>query len=146
MEYEDLRALSEELGRPISTLIVLDQYNDPFYIGPRRLERAEWFARIWDDLHIPNGWHYRRIHYRMISQDPLLPFYLGGVYENTMECWTALNTAARDAVALGLIPLDAFVDRRTQTRLPLSNTPPIPGSTVSLAKFHSLHPQNSTSP
>src|SRR5215469_14529058 len=108
MEYDDLRALSEELGRPISTLYVLDSYNDPFYIGPRREEATQWFTDIYRDLVIPIGWHYRRIHYRMISQDPPLSFHLGGVYENTMECWSALNTAARDAVALGLIPLDAF--------------------------------------
>lgn len=112
MNYDQIRALSEELGRPISTLIVLDQYNDPFYIGPRRKERAEWFAQIWHDLKIPIGWHYRRIHYRMISQDPPLRFHPEGVYQNTMECWVALNNAARDAVYLGLVPLDAFVDRR----------------------------------
>src|SRR5262249_40908404 len=112
MEYDDLRALSAELGRPISTLYVLDPYNDPFYIGPRRRERAEWFAQIWHALNIPIGYHYRRIHYRMISQPQPLPFYAGGVYENTEKCWTALNTTARDAVALGVVPLDAFVDRR----------------------------------
>jgi len=85
---------------------------EPLQNTPLRERRARWFADIYRDLDIPSGWHYRRIHYRMISQDPPLPFHQGGVYQNTMECWSALNTAARDAVALGLIPLDAFVDRR----------------------------------
>jgi len=92
--------------------VVLDYYNDPFYIGPRRQERAEWFAQIWHALDIPVGYHYRRIHYRMISQNPPVRHYNGGVYLNTFECWQDLNNTARDAAHLGRVPLDAFVDRR----------------------------------
>ena len=109
-----LKEYSTRLRRPVSTLYVLADYNDPFYIGGirERVVAAEWFARIWRQLDIPVGYHYRRIHYRMISQEPKLPFYKGGVYQNFNEHWGALNPAARDGVALGLLPLDAFVDRR----------------------------------
>lgn len=137
MNYDQIRALSEELGRPISTLIVLDQYNDPFYIGPRRKERAEWFAQIWHDLKIPIGWHYRRIHYRMISQDPPLRFHPEGVYQNTMECWVALNNAARDAVYLGLVPLEstgATPNRFSMWSTSLSRTSP--GLLVTIRGWH----------
>jgi hypothetical protein len=109
---EILHDFSRRLRRPVSTLYVLDGYADPFYIGDERRTGAEWFARIWHDLGIPPGYHLRRIHYRLISQDPPLAFWKGGLYLNTAYHWDGLGNASRDAVALGLIPLDAFVDRR----------------------------------
>ena len=36
----------------------------------------------------------------------------GKPYGNSHECWTALCTAARDAIAIGFVPGDAFVDNR----------------------------------
>jgi hypothetical protein len=116
-----LKDFSDRLGRPVSTLYVLDGWTDPFYIGEVRAKGAQWFARIWRDLGIPLGYHYRRIHYKMISQDPPLPFFMdvdskhfraGEPYLNTDAHWNALNNACKDAVALGLIPLDAFSDAR----------------------------------
>jgi hypothetical protein len=127
MDYDELRELSQELGRPIETLYALDGYNDPIYIGPTRVVGAEWFAGHWHRLNIPVGWHYRRIHYVLISQSPRLPFWksftvgkgaLKQVYSatdgylNTDGHWRELNNACRDAVYLGLVPLDAYVDRR----------------------------------
>ena len=109
---EILQDFSKRLGRPVGTLYVMDAWTDPFYIGEVRKAGAEWFAQIWRDLGIPLGYHYRRIHYKMISQDPPLAFWKGGNYQNTEMHWYELNIAARDAVALGFIPLDAFVDRR----------------------------------
>jgi hypothetical protein len=109
---EVLQDFSKALRRPVSTLYVMDAWADPFYVGDIRAKGAKWFARIWHDLGIPLGYHYRRIHYKMISQDTPIPFWRGGNYENTEKHWNELNIAARDAVALGLIPLDAFVDRR----------------------------------
>ena len=38
--------------------------------------------------------------------------YLGPIYINTDMCWTYLNNAAKDAAHLGLVPLNAFTDRR----------------------------------
>src|SRR6516165_589812 len=120
MDYGEIRDLAKELNRPIGTLFVLDGYNDPFNIGSLRYERAEWFAQLWHSLHIPPGWHYRRIHYLLISQsNPVRMLaddqHLKGMsptYVNTNVCWTYLGNAAKDAVHLGLVPLDAFVDRR----------------------------------
>jgi hypothetical protein len=111
-DYDALKRLSIELRRPVGTLYALSPQNDPFYIGPSRQAWAEWFADIWRSFDIPVGYHYRRIHYRLVSSASPVALLGGGVYLNTEQCWDNLNMAARDAVALGLVPLDAFVDRR----------------------------------
>ena len=112
MDYDEIHDLAHDLNRPVGTLYVLDQWNDPFYIGAPRYDRAKWFADLWHGLHIPIGWHYRRIHYFLISQEVPVGYFKGGSYQNFFEHWTELNGAARDAVHLGLVPLNAFVDRR----------------------------------
>jgi hypothetical protein len=42
---------------------------------PARRRDAEWFAKIWNDLGGTRGFHLRRLHYLVVSQDPpvLLP-------------------------------------------------------------------------
>jgi hypothetical protein len=37
----------------------------------------------------------------------------GSPYENTIDCWVEICHATRDALLLGLVPPDAFVDNRT---------------------------------
>ena len=66
--HDALKQLSNDLGRPVSTLIALASRNDPFFIGPRRQTEAEWFARLWKKLKIGHGAHVRRIHYLLVSQ------------------------------------------------------------------------------
>jgi hypothetical protein len=110
--HAELKALAAELGRPVSTLYALAPANDPFYIGPARAADAEWFAAEWHRLAIPGGWHYRRIHYVFVSQAVLILMLDGTPYENTLECWAVLCNAARDAVALDLVPQNAFSDHR----------------------------------
>jgi hypothetical protein len=112
LDYNSIKAVSRELCRPASTLIVLAANNDPFYIGAARAAQAEWFAGVWRRLDIPSGWHYRRIHYVIVSQDEVVKMLNNKPYGNTIECWTALCLAARDAIALELVPQDAFVDHR----------------------------------
>jgi hypothetical protein len=47
--YEALKTLAENLGRPLSTLIALASQNDPFYAGvANRRANAEWFGEIWE--------------------------------------------------------------------------------------------------
>jgi hypothetical protein len=111
-DYEGLKALAKELNRPASTLIALASVNDPFYIGPTRQRDAEWFAEIWNRFGLGSGVHIRRIHYRLVSQSPPVQMPDGTTYENTNGCWKALGDAARDARYLGLVPIEAFVDRR----------------------------------
>jgi hypothetical protein len=114
LSYLGIKALSKELRRPASTLFALSAGNDPFYITPARTAAAEWFAEQWHRLNIPSNWHYRRIHYVFVSQDgvTLVVMLSGKPYENTLECWAELCEAARDAIALELVPQDAFADHR----------------------------------
>ena len=116
-DYLGIKTLAEELGRPVSTLYALSANNDPFYIAPARSKAAAWFAEEWRRLKIATGWHYRRIHYVFVSQDgETAVLMLSGLpYENTLECWADLCEAARDAIALELVPQDAFVDHRNAT-------------------------------
>jgi predicted nucleic acid-binding Zn ribbon protein len=112
VNYKEIKELAKELGRPIETLIALAPSNDPFYIGPPRTAAAEWFAGIWHRLGISTGYHYRRIHYLLVSQPEPIKMLGGTPYENNLECWFYLCLAARDAIALELVPQNAFVDNR----------------------------------
>jgi hypothetical protein len=110
--YEGINALADKLGRPVQTLIALAAANDPFYIAPYRQVRAEWFAELWERLGVGAGWHLRRFHYRIISQTAPVTTFDGAAYENTVECWSMLGMASRDARFLKLVPAEHFVDRR----------------------------------
>jgi hypothetical protein len=112
IDYESLKQSSRELKRPAATLYVLGHNNDPFYITPARQREAEWFADVWRRLEISSGFDYRRIHYRLVSLAEPILMSNGRPYLNTHECWEALNPMARDAVYLGLVPPEAYVDRR----------------------------------
>jgi hypothetical protein len=112
LDYEELKALAKDLGRPVSTLIALASVNDPFYVAPHRQRDAEWFAEIWNRFELGTGIHVRRIHYRIVSQSPPVQMPDGTEYENTTACWKALGDASRDSRYLGLVPIEAFEDRR----------------------------------
>jgi hypothetical protein len=114
MDYAALKAFAEKLQRPVGTLYALAPCNDPFFIGPARTAAAEWFAEQWRRLNIPTGWHYRRIHYVFVSQDGKTAVLMldGTPYENTLTSWSALCQTARDAIALDLVPQNAFEDHR----------------------------------
>src|SRR5262245_35304648 len=121
-DQEIRKALAGSLHRPLGTLIALAPVNDPFAIGPPRQEAARWFAKLWRRLNLGEGVHVRRVHYQLVSlrRPPQLPN--GKPYENTVECWNALCTACRDARYLDLVPADAFVDRRNDEQLSISQT------------------------
>lgn len=87
LTYADVKALAEELDRPISTLIALAPDTDPFMAGrPAREKEAEWFAEIWRRFDIQSGAHIRRVHYLIISQEKPVRMPDGRAYENTLEC------------------------------------------------------------
>lgn len=110
--YEELKELAEELGRPSTTLYVLTTQNDPFYIIPSREAEAEWFAKIWQQFNCQPGTHNRRVHYLLISQERPVLTPNGKPYENTLECFTLLNGASRDARYLDLVSMRDVDDRR----------------------------------
>jgi hypothetical protein len=114
LTYEDLKALAEELDRPLGTLYALTSEADPFMAGREtRAERAEWFGDLWRRFKLQPGAHLRRIHYVLISQSAPVLMPNGEPYENTENCWTnVLTRAVRDARYLGLIKLRDISDRR----------------------------------
>jgi hypothetical protein len=117
---DDLKALAKERGCRIDKMLVLSTSTDPFYADlPARRAQAEWFARLWAEFSFAAGTHLRRVHYVLVSQK--IPILLPDSeklnrkdqpYANTEECWGYLVQYSAYARHLGLVPADAFVDRR----------------------------------
>jgi hypothetical protein len=125
LDYEGIKALSKELGRPCKTLIALAEINEPFYLTPARQRDGEWFAKLWHEHGFGSGSHIRRVHYRLISTAATIVLPDGRAYENTELCWQILSSASRDARYLGIVPAEHFVDRRNrETIVNLDDTKP----------------------
>lgn len=123
-DHAGLKELAKELDRPLYTLTVLGNQNDPFTAGaPARKAGAEWFARLWTELssgatHI----HVDGFHYQLVSQETPVAMLSGKNYENTTEDEAILIRCALDARYLGLVAADDFADRRNEE--PIYNDPP----------------------
>src|SRR5262249_16862627 len=110
--HGDLKALAEQLGRPLYTLHVLDAHTDPFLPGhgaPRR--RGGWFVKLWFRVGGARGSHRLRFHSRVMSQAPPILMPDGNPYINTTRCAATLYDGGRDARHLGLIDVDDLIDR-----------------------------------
>jgi hypothetical protein len=111
--HADLKALANQLRRPLDTLYALDVKNDPYMAEmPSRLVLARWFAQLYAEFNIKFGVHIRAILYLLVSQPVRVLLPNGEPFENTTECYDQLSVAARDARYLDLIPANAIVDRR----------------------------------
>lgn len=67
MGYNEIKAMAKTQKVKVDDLLVLAQQNDPFYTGsPGRLEKAEWFAKVYKDMGSPRNVHIRRIHYALV--------------------------------------------------------------------------------
>ena len=109
----DLELIARAVGVSQADLLALAPANDPFCLHrPARQRNAEWFAELFERFGFGQGVHVRRIHYRIISQDVPVLRPDGGAYLNTASAWALLVNASRDARYLGLVPSDAFIDRR----------------------------------
>jgi hypothetical protein len=113
-DYEGLKVLAKDLGRPVETLVAQSPQSDPFYASrPGRREAAKWFAALWERFDFPRGIHLRRIHYALVSQREPVELAEGKHYENTLECWQKLCVASRDARHLELVPADWWSDKKS---------------------------------
>jgi hypothetical protein len=115
LTYDDLKALAEELNRPLKTLYVLSPQGDPFMAGRESRERdAQWFGALWRRFRFRSGAHIRRVHYVLISQSDSEPVLMpnGERYINSEYCYDLLNSASLNARYLGVIALRDLVDRR----------------------------------
>jgi hypothetical protein len=112
--YESIKVLAKHRGCKVTDLIALAPQNDPFYVGtPGDRAHGEWFADLWQRFGYRSGVHIRRVHYQVLSQEPVMSLPNGVVpYENTDTCWNTLSMASKAARYLELVDPGAFVDRR----------------------------------
>lgn len=120
-----LTGLARELGVSKRSLLVMSPDCDPYNTGtPSHIEAAEWFRDLM--LRHPSTMtHLRRLHYRAIDDDVLMPD--GTPYLNDSRCWDWLNKAATYARNLGIVPREAISDKRSRAWLfvePLVTFPP----------------------
>jgi hypothetical protein len=123
MNYETIKQLAREVdGVRIADLCALAPNNDPFYTGrPSEVAAAEWFAGLWERFSYTTGVHLRRVHYRIVSQDPPVLRPDGTPYENTLKDWAYLGNAGKWARYLRLVDPEAFVDRRNPEAIIFAN-------------------------
>lgn len=114
INYDTIKELARSQdGLTVADLCALAPKNDPFYTGrPAEVTAAAWFAEMWRQFGYSRGVHLRRVHYRIVSQDPPLARPDGRVYENTQRDWDYLNEASKWARYLNLVDPGSFVDRR----------------------------------
>jgi hypothetical protein len=111
-DHAEVKALAERLGKPLYALS-LEPRTDPFLAGQASRKRnAEWFAGLWNQLGGTRGFHLRRFHYLVMSQDPPPMLPDGTPYVNSEKCVGVLYNAGRDARHLGLVDADDLVDRK----------------------------------
>jgi hypothetical protein len=115
-DHAGIKALAKAHGFDMKSVTVTQ--HDPFTAGGTgansgtggRIAGAEWFAELYERLEITADAHMRRIHYKLVSQDPPMPMLDGEPYINTEKCEEVLERTSLDARYLGLVP--PFVDRR----------------------------------
>lgn len=112
VNYSWIKQVAKLKQVSVNDLIVLAPQNDPFYTGTKTdLELGGWFASVWQQMGDSRA-HIRRVHYWLVAQGNAT-FPSGKPYENTVECWDALNMASKAARYLNLVDPEAFNDRRT---------------------------------
>ena len=117
--YDRIKQLKRDLRQQgvkvnIPDLLALARNNDPFYAGaPACRVMAEWCTDQLDavGLLVP-GVHLRRVHYRLVSQNPPPLLWTGVTYQNDSRSWQCLNIASKAARYLKLVDVEMFDDHR----------------------------------
>lgn len=114
----------------VDDMLAMSTKNDPLYVQPADLEKAEWVADIYQregepEIH-PRGFHYQILGkgYETRHGDP---------YENSNECWQELKEAITWARILGLVDNTKIQDQKNATPTPTafpSVADPNPDTTV----------------
>ena len=99
-------------GQPIEQYLALTRRNDPFYVGTAsHYRQARWGGWVYRLAGSPVPVHVRRLHYLAASRlDIRRPD--GKPYMNSPRDWDLMHHACKYARYLGLIPFEAFEDRR----------------------------------
>ena len=113
MDYQKIKERAKEDNVSVRDYLALSPSNDPFYVGSTgQLEKAKWFAKIYELMGKPGDCHVRRVHYWLVSQDPKYKKPDGSEYMNTLNDWSFITIASKYARYAGLIPIRNIVDRR----------------------------------
>jgi len=114
--YESIKDLAKENKQSVNDFLVLSPSNDPFYVGgASQMEKARWFAKIYEEMGKPQQCHIRRVHYWVVSKAYKKPD--GSKYLNTQNDWSFLIMSAKYARYANLVPVENMIDKR--------NPPPI---------------------
>jgi len=107
-----LKRLSRIHGQPIENYLALSRRNDPFYVGTAaHYRQARWVGWVYRLAGSPVPVYVRRLHYLAASRlDVSRPD--GRAYTNSPRDWDLMHHACKYARYLGLIPFEAFEDRR----------------------------------
>lgn len=105
----DARADGEDVG--VEDFLAMSRNNDAAYVQPSDIEKAEWFADIWQQEGEPELAP-RSFHYQIAGAGYELRD--GTPYENTTKCWNELKDAAKWAQILGLVDADAILDNNSR--------------------------------
>ena len=107
-----IKQLATKKGQRVKDLLVLSEFNDPFYVGSKtQYANAEWARELYLLLRPKRTVHIRRLHYFALTQ-PQHRKPNGRIYTNTEANWKFLTCACKFARYLNLLPYDAFIDRR----------------------------------
>ena len=108
----EIKLFAKAKGKKVDDFLALTKANDPFYIQPNAIEKAEWFANVWNSEGRPRV-HPRGLHYQILGKD--YPFFMKGEeveYMNTMQCWHYMEKGAKYARLLGLVPYEYILDMK----------------------------------
>lgn len=114
MTKSEIQEMANAEGKHFSDFLALTQTNDPFWVIPSQIEKAQWFKKIWEK-HGMRGVHIRRLHYTFLSTPGALDVN-GEKYENDDDHWAMIKEGAKYARILGLVNAGDFVDK---------NSPPV---------------------
>ncbi len=113
INYNVIKATAKASKMKVTDLLALSPGCDPFYVGsPGQMDKANWGAKVYDDMGSPKECHVRRVHYWIVSQEPRLIKPDGSEYLNTVKDWEFLNLALKYARYAEFIPAENFIDRR----------------------------------
>jgi len=99
-----IRHLAARTGQRPKDMIVMNEFNDPFYIGSEtQYIAAYWAKQLYLLLGTNQKIHIRRLHYFALTQ-PLHKKPNGQIYCNTKADWKFLCNATKFARYLEILP------------------------------------------
>lgn len=104
------KSLKSELDiSSVRDLVPLSTQNDPVYLQPANIEKAEWFADLWVQEGRPE-FHARGFFYDLLGKGYERPN--GEGVTNSNNAWADVQKGAKWAQILGLVPAEKVTDEK----------------------------------